>query len=279
MEVSADTRLLVLLGDPVAHSLSPVMHNAAIHALGLDAVYVALATPAATLPGLLAVLPAVGGGGAGNVTVPHKEATERCLARKTELCARVGACNTFWTERGVLVGDNTDVAAILTALRQLGADGGGGNWLVIGTGGAARAVAVAAATAKANLHVVSRDAARARAFSDWARSAGARAEPARGALQPDVAINATPLGLKEADPLPLDPERGGKSGRLAAALDLVYAPGGTRWTRTLRAAGVPTQDGREVLVQQGAAAFDRFFPDRAAPVEVMRAAVDRALRA
>src|SRR5205823_2472592 len=83
------------------------------------------------------------------------------------------------------------------------------------------------------------------------------------------AINATPLGLKETDPLPLDAER---AGRLAAALDLVYAPGGTRWARTLRAAGVPAQDGREVLVQQGAAAFGRFFPDRAAPVEVMRAA-------
>src|SRR5205085_1477308 len=68
-------------------------------------------------------------------------------------------------------------------------------------------------------------------------------------------------------------------GRLVAALDLVYAPGGTRWARTLRAAGVPAQDGREVLVQQGAAAFGRFFPERAAPVEVMRAAVDRALRA
>ena len=281
MEVSADTRLLVVLGDPVAHSLSPVMHNAAIRALGLDAVYVALQTPAAALPGLLSVLPALGG--AGNVTVPHKEAAERCLARKTDLCARVGACNTFWTERGSLVGDNTDVAAILTALRQLGGGAdGGGSWLVIGTGGAARAVAVAAATAKADLHVVSRDAARARAFSDWARSAGARAEPARGALQPDVAINATPLGLKETDPLPLDPERargGGGGGRLVAALDLVYAPGGTRWARTLRAAGVPAQDGREVLVQQGAAAFARFFPDRAAPVEVMRAAVDRALRA
>src|SRR5205807_1908609 len=120
-----------------------------------------------------------------------------------------------------------------------------GSWLLVGTGGAARAVAVAAATAKADLHVVSRDAARARGFTDWARGSGARAEPARGALQPDVAINATPLGLKEADPLPLDPER---ARRLAAALDLVYAPGGKRWVRTPRAAGVRAQDGREVLV-------------------------------
>src|ERR1051326_1622887 len=82
VEVSADTRLLVVLGDPVTHSLSPAMHNAAIRALGLDAVYVALPTPAAALPGLLAVLPAVGG--AGNITVPHKAAAERCLAQKTD---------------------------------------------------------------------------------------------------------------------------------------------------------------------------------------------------
>src|SRR5881296_4602812 len=114
------------------------MHNAALRALGLDAVYVALPTPAEALPPVLAALAVVGG--AGNVTVPHKEATERCLARKTDLCARVGACNTFWTEHGALVGDNTDVAGILACLRQLGVDGAGGRWLVIGTGGAARAV-------------------------------------------------------------------------------------------------------------------------------------------
>jgi shikimate dehydrogenase len=124
--------------------------------------------------------------------------------------------------------------------------------------------------------VLSRDAARAQAFAEWARSHGVRAEPARGALEPDVAINATPLGLKESDPLPLDPAR---APRLSAALDLVYAPGETRWVRTLRAAGVPAQDGRELLVRQGAAAFNRFFPDHAAPIEVMRAAVGRALRA
>src|SRR5437016_14501917 len=75
------------------------------------------------LPILLAAL--AGAGGAGNVTVPHKEAAERCVARKTDVCARVGACNTFWTEHGALVGDNTDVAGTLAALRQLGADGAG----------------------------------------------------------------------------------------------------------------------------------------------------------
>src|SRR5881296_2642917 len=140
----------------------------------------------------------------------------------------------------------------------------------------ARAVAVAAAAAKADLHVLSRDAARARDFAAWARGQGTRAEPARGKLEPDIAINATPAGLKDADPLPLDPD---SAAHLHAALDLVYAPGGTRWVRTLTAAGVRAQDGREVLVHQGAAAFSRFFPDEAAPLEVMRAAVSRALGA
>src|SRR5260370_17817631 len=96
------------------------------------------------------------------MTVPHKEAAERCLARKTDLCARVGACNTFWAEGGALVGDNTDVAGILGALRQLGADGGG-SWLVVGTGGSARAVAGAAAEAGARRPAFSPDAAPAHA--------------------------------------------------------------------------------------------------------------------
>src|SRR5947209_3739276 len=119
-------------------------------------------------------------------------------------------------------------------------------------------------------------AARAQRFADWARSRGARVQPARGALEPEVAINATPLGLKETDPLPLDPAR---TERLSAALDLVYCRGGTRWVRALRAAGIPAHDGREMLVQQGVAAFARFFPGHPAPVEVMRAAVHHALGA
>ncbi|PYO43678.1 MAG: shikimate dehydrogenase [Gemmatimonadetes bacterium] len=275
MEVSAETRLLGVIGHPVAHSLSPSMHNAAIHVLGLDAVYVALPTPATALAAVLGTFAAVGG--AGNVTLPHKEAAERCVARKTELCERVGACNTFWTEHGALVGDNTDVAGILAALRQLGVDGGG-SWLLIGTGGAARAVAVAASQVKAEVHVLSRDAARAGAFAEWARGRGVRAAPAQGTLDLDIAINATPAGLKDTDPLPLDAESASRL-RGRAALDLTYAPGGTRWVRTLRAAGVRAQDGREVLVQQGGAAFQRFFPDQAPPLDVMRAAVQRALGA
>ena len=272
MEIGASARLLVIVGDPVTHSLSPLMHNAAIRALGLDAVYVALPTPAAKLPTVLDALAAVGG--AGNVTVPHKEAVERYITRKTDVCARAGACNTLWTENGTLVGDNTDVAGIAACVHGI-ADGAR-RWLVIGTGGSARAVAIAAAGCGAELLVRSRTAERARSFADWAVTRGAKARAATDRDAGDLVINATPLGLKEKDALPLDPKalRGAR-----AALDMVYAPGETRWVRALRAAGVAAHDGRELLVQQGVAAFARFFPDRQGPVEVMRAAVCRALRA
>lgn len=273
MEIGASTRLLAVLGDPVSHSLSPQMHNAAIRALGLDAVYVALRAPAAALAEVLTALSSVAA--AGNVTVPHKEAVERLVARKTDLCTRVGACNTFWTEDGVLVGDNTDVAGIRSALRALGVEGGG-RWLILGTGGAARAAVIAAREAKADVCVRSRDPARAREFADWSASRGVATQVAHGPADVDVAINATPLGLHDADPLPVEP---GDMKELQVALDLVYARGETRWVRALRAAGVRALDGRAMLVRQGAAAFGRFFPGTPPPTDVMRAAVERALRA
>ena len=271
MELGASTRLLAVIGDPVAHSVSPAMHNAAYRALGLDAVYVALRVPAPALPTVLQAFAATGG--AGNVTVPHKEAVERSVARKTDVCARAGACNTFWTEAGVLVGDNTDVAGVRAALAVLG--GTGGRWLVIGTGGSARAVAVAAAEEGAALWVRSRHPDRARDFAAWAKQLGVRAEPAHGPVEVETAINATPLGRAEGDALPIDPKdlRGAR-----VALDLVYTRGGTRWVRILQAKGVAAGDGREVLVRQGAAAFSRFFPATPPPIDVMRAAVERALR-
>jgi len=275
VEINAKTRLLTVIGDPVAHSLSPAMHNAAFRALGIDAVYVALRVAPESLATVLAMQAAIGG--AGNVTVPHKEAVEGSVTRKTDVCARVGACNTFWTEDGgVLVGDNTDVFGVTTALEKIGAGKKGERWLVVGTGGSARATAVAAADRGATLFVRSRDAARAKAFATWATGVGAPTTVANGPTEVDVAINATPLGLAGHDPLPVDVNH---IPGVQRALDLVYAPGETRWVHALRERGIAAADGREMLVQQGAAAFERFFPGTAAPTEVMRAAVHRALRA
>jgi shikimate dehydrogenase len=272
VRIGSNTRLLAVLGDPIAHSLSPAMHNAALAALGVDAVYVALRV---TLPTFADTFRALGTLGiAGNVTVPHKEAAERDVTRKTDLCARAGACNTYWVEQGALVGDNTDVPAIASELAQIGVSGG--HWLVVGTGGSARAAALAAADARADLSVHSRDARRARTFADWARGLGVNARVAEPPFAADVLVNTTPLGLAAEDPLPIDP---GAVRGIHAALDLVYGPGETRWVRELRGRSIPARDGRGVLVRQGALAWERFFPDQPAPVEIMRAAVERALRA
>jgi shikimate dehydrogenase len=271
VRIGGSTRLLAVLGDPIAHSLSPAMHNAGIAALGLDAVYMAFRTPAATFPDTFRALAQLGV--SGNVTIPLKGAAERCVARKTDLCTRVGACNTFWVEQGTLVGDNTDVSAVAAELTELGADGG--RWLLLGAGGSARAVAVAASDAHAELFVRSRDPERARGFVEWAATQGTRVHLATPPVAADVVVNTTPLGQNGDDTLPIEPAA---VRDLRAALDLVYRPGESRWVRELRDAGITARDGRGVLVRQGALAWTRFFPDHPPPVEVMRAAVERALR-
>jgi shikimate dehydrogenase len=145
-------------------------------------------------------------------------------------------------------------------------------WLVAGTGGSARAVVGAARERHVPLAVQSRDPVRAEAFLTWARTLGV------GAVAPadcGVLINATPLGLRDGDPIPLAAELAPAA---EVGLDLVYAPGETPWVRALRARGLRASDGRSMLVAQGAAAFDCWFPGVGAPRDVMRAAVDAALR-
>lgn len=259
------SRVFALLGDPVAHSLSPAMQNAAFHALGLDAVYVPLRCAAEAVPVLMRTL--ASGGGGGNVTVPHKAAAAGTVDRLA--AGAEGSCNTFWADEGVLVGDSTDAIGVQAGLDAIGAPATG--WLVLGTGGSARAAIRAAAAAGAAVAVRSRVPARAAALADVARAAGV------GGVAPEdceVVINATPLGLADADPLPAPTEatRG-----MRWALDLVYRPGGTAWVGALRQQGCRAADGREVLVAQGAAALERWFRGVRAPVEVMRAAVRRAL--
>ena len=160
------------------------------------------------------------------------------------------------------------------ALDKLGATRKGERWLVVGTRGSARATAVAAADRGVKLFVRSRDTGRANAFAKWASGIGADATVANGPVEVDVAINATPLGLAGHDPLPVDVNH---IPGVQRALDLVYAPGETRWVRCA-SGGIAAADGRGCWCSGGAAAFERFFPGVDAPVEVMRAAVVRALR-
>ncbi len=250
------------------HSLSPVMYNAAITCLGIDAVYTAIRTDHSAVPHVLRAFEAVGI--AGNVTVPHKLTVAQLLIRLTPVAKQLGAVNTFWPDGGRLIGDNTDVQGILNALEPLAASG---PWLVAGTGGAARAVAAAAREADETLYVQSRSGSRTNEFVEWAREIGVHAQPDDG-TEVRTAINATPLGLDDGDALPV---LGSRLDGCRAALDLVYAPGETKWIRGCRARGMKAADGRAVLLHQGALAFERFFPDVKAPRAVMTAAVRRAL--
>jgi shikimate dehydrogenase len=266
--ISGKSRVFAILGDPVAHSLSPVMQNAAFRALGLDAVYVALRASADQVPGLLRAIAIAGGGG--NVTVPHKETAAGALDLPSARVQALGACNTFWLTDGAIRGDNTDVDGVADALDRLEAPAS--RWLVAGTGGGARAVVAAAVSRGAALAVRSRDATRRVSFERWAQAQGATLAPSLGC---EVLINTTPLGLHAGDHLPIAVE---EAPGARVALDLVYARGETAWVRLMRQEGLRAADGRVMLVAQGAAAFRRWFPEEDPPLDIMRAAVSDALR-
>lgn len=265
MDIGGGTRVYALLGDPVSHSLSPAMQNAAFRSLGLDAVYVALRCEESGLGALMDTLVRQGGGG--NVTIPHKEAAAQVLASRGSSSGPT--CNTFWGADEGLCGAETDSTGILAALSRL--DAPSGPWCLIGTGGSARAAVEAARRANVGIAVRSRTPGRVQEFNEAVRATGlAVAEPQSCA----VVINCTPLGLAAGDPLPALPA---DLPAARVALDLVYRPGETRWIHAMRHAGCVAADGREVLVEQGAAAFECWFPKRSAPRDVMWAAVRAAL--
>lgn len=267
---SASTRLFALLGDPVSHSLSPTFQNAALRAAGLDGVYVALRCSPTEVVGLIRGIARAGGGG--NVTVPHKEAAASAVDRRTAMVERTGVCNTFWLEDGEVWGDNTDVAGARAAIRALVGDEVPGSVLVIGAGGAARAVLCALEESTGHVTLLNRGLDRAHELAARFTSESLQIEvlPLDADLSDrsfDLAINSTSLGLRPGDPLP---PTGGA--RFAAALDVVYSPNGTPWAHHVRAHGIPAADGKEMLLQQGAAAFRRWWGAEP-PVDAMRAAL------
>ena len=273
MHISAATRLFALLGDPVSHSLSPLIQNAAFRAAGVDGVYVALRCTVETLPGLMRGIALAGGGG--NVTVPHKEAACRVLDRAAAAAARTGACNTFWHEDGALCGDNTDVAGFRAAARELVPTTNGARVLLLGAGGAARAaLAALEEEGGAAVTVLARTPSRAQELKDrfgagrLAIHAVTDAADVRG-QEFDLVVNATPLGLRPGDPLPLDLSTLGSVG---AVLDMVYGSEPTPWVASAHSLGIPAVDGIPMLVAQGAAAFERWW-GAPAPADAMRAAL------
>jgi shikimate dehydrogenase len=272
--ISATTRLLALLGDPVAHSLSPAFQNAAIRHARYDAVYVALPCDTHSVGPLIQALCRAGGGG--NVTIPHKETAALCIEQPTPHVTRTGACNTFWGQDGVICGDNTDVAGFRQAAAALRPDLRGARVLMVGAGGAAAAAVCALLDdGVAAITLLNRSAHRARALAHRLDPAGHVVHTAsspgevRGNSY-DLVVNASSVGLAPSDPLPMDLR---ELGEVGAALDLVYRHHAvTPWVQHARSLGVPAADGTGMLVGQGAAAFRHWF--QADPsMEVMRAAL------
>jgi shikimate dehydrogenase len=273
MTPSADTRLVALLGDPVAHSLSPRFQNAAFQSARVDAVYLPLRCDANRFDGLFRGI--AGAGGAGNVTLPHKTRAAALVDQATPAVERTGACNTFWVKDGRVHGDNTDVDGFVGAARRLIGAPAGARVLVLGAGGAARAVLLALMQERADaVHLLNRTSGRARAVAEALDPRGRRVTVLDGPDGVeregyDLVVNATSLGLDPADPQPLSLDR---PVRVGAVLDLVYREGGTAWVEEARRRGIPAADGHEMLLHQGAASFRRWF-DREPDLAVMRAAL------
>ncbi len=261
---------LVILGHPVAHSLSPVFQRAALRDAGISIAYDREDVAPDQLAEALVRLAAEGAGG--NITIPHKEAAAALITRCTPAARRVGAVNTFWTEQGALVGHNTDVDGAAATIRALvpgdAADARDTPVVLYGAGGSAAATLVALHDlGYRHLTIVARTTARAQAMSERLSIPALilsddEIESAVGAA--GLVINATPVGLRDsAFPVAIAvlPAH-------CAVFDLVYRPGLTAWIAACREAGRRAEDGLRMLVEQGAASFEVWF-DVPAPREVM----------
>jgi len=278
--IDGSTRLVGLIGNPVAHSLSPVMHNAAFDTLGLNWRYVPLRVAPDRLGDAVSGLPALGFCGA-NVTVPYKEAITSRLEVVTEDAARIGAVNTLVVRQArgdvQVVGHNTDVAGFVTALRDARIDVAGERAVVVGAGGGGRAaVAGLVEMGAAEIVLLSRNEDRARAAANaFAQHAGRMVSAHLSAerlvdatRRAALLVHATPVGMWPHVEGSVWPD-GVAFPRETAVFDLVYNPEPTRLVR--QAAGARTASGIEMLVAQAALAF-KLWTGRTAPIDIMRTA-------
>jgi shikimate dehydrogenase len=285
--ISGKTALVGVMGWPVSHTLSPAMHNAALAAAEINAVYVALPVTPQLLPQALAGLGALGFRGC-NVTIPHKVDVAKSMDELTVEARLIGAVNTVRVEPdGSLTGHNTDCLGATRAMEYEGTSLAGKTALVLGAGGAGRGVAVGAALAGARrVILLNRSREKAEAIiadlretpdlSGVAWEAGSLDQ----AHQPDglpwaeigAVFQMTSLGMKPGDDLPATVQW------LPAdchVLEAVYSPLETEFLRSARDKGLRTTDGLAMLLEQGAIAFEFWFgrsPDR----RIMRLALEAA---
>lgn len=280
--ISGKTAVFGIFGHPVEHTFSPGMHNAAFAKLGLDGCYVPFAVRPGDLKRSVAAILPMGLRGL-NITVPHKETVIPFLDELADDARLIGAVNTIEVRNGRLVGHNTDGRGFLRSLRVDARFGPAGrSFALVGTGGAARAVAFSLALAGADrLYLHDLDRAKAsRLARDIGKGTGAKVQVVdadalrKAAHASDCLVNATPLGLKAADPLPF-PRECVRPGQLVC--DLVYNPPLTKLLAMARSRGARTLPGIGMLLYQGVIAFE-IWTGKKAPVDVMKRALSRQMR-
>jgi shikimate dehydrogenase len=276
MMINGKTRVCAIIGDPVEHSLSPVMHNAAFKELGLNLVYVAFTVTSTELK--TAVLGAKSLGLRGlNVTMPHKNAIIHYLDEVDSTAKSIGAVNTVLNNQGKLIGYNTDGSGAMIALQENGVYPEEKKLVLLGAGGAAKAIAYQAAQDVEELVILNRTAEKAKKLAEALKSFDAKVKA--GTLSSevlkqelpttDILVNATSAGMHpdvDISPVPSDLLHSDLS-----VMDIIYNPLETKLLKDAKSAGAKVVSGIEMLLYQGAVAFE-IWTNCPAPIEVMREA-------
>lgn len=283
MKISGKTQLCALIGDPVEHSLSPYIHNAAFKHLKLDFVYVTFKVSEENVKEALEGARALGIKGL-NVTMPLKTAVIQHLDKLDQTAEKIGAVNTILNNDGTLTGYNTDGLGALEALKAKGQKPAGKNILVLGAGGAARAVAFALCKDAKDMTILNRTSEKARIlaeelsriFGKKVKFGGLSEEILRKEVEKaDILVNATAVGM--APKINETPVNAKFLHSNLTVFDLVYNPPETRLLKEAKAIGAKTVDGISMLVHQGALSF-QIWTGRKAPVDVMARACKIGLR-
>ncbi len=263
--ITGETRLAAVIGAPVRHSRSPAIHNAAFAAAGLDWVYVALEVAPGSGFAAIRALPTLGIAGV-NVTMPHKADAARACDELTVAAARLGSVNTVVVRSdGTLLGDSTDGEGFLRALADADLDPAGRSVVILGAGGAARAVGAALVGAGAGVAVAARRTGAAEELAAAVDGVGVTAWPERDLAGIDILVNATPIGMGDNRDIPCEPCPG------QWVVDLVYHPLETALLARAAAVGAHPVGGLGMLVHQAALSFER-WTGVGAPLDAMRAA-------
>jgi len=280
--ISGKTRICGIIGDPIEHTISPTMQNAAFRQMGLDYVFIPFKVKKEDLREAIEGIKALNIRGL-NVTIPHKVAVMPFLDEVDPLAENIGAVNTIVNNEGLLKGYNTDASGFLQSLLAENIQPAGKNVVILGAGGASRAIAFILADKGANLTILNRHSEAAKALAGWITRLFRREviagdlekESLRVALkEADLLVNTTSVGMSPDTEDTLAPSRLIKS--TLSVVDIIYNPLKTRLLIDAEKKGAKVIGGVEMLVQQGAAAFE-LWTGRKAPVDVMRSTAIEAL--